>query len=420
MAAGSGDEPADLPCAAVHGLVRTAMTENPGRFALLDVDGGAPGTATAAALAAAVAGDEPQLALRGGTVRLARLARVHADTESDSSASGWNPAGTTLITGGTGTLGRLLARHLVTEHGVRHLLLVSRSGPDAAGAGRLCDELAALGAEVTVAACDDAADRDALRGLLAGIPAEHPLTAVVHAAGVVDDGVITALTPERIDGVLAPKADAALNLHELTASEDLSAFVLFSSVASTLGGAGQAAYAAGNAFLDALAGHRRARGLSAVSLCWGPWAELSTMTGKLGAADFARFARGGLVPMATAEALDLFDAACGRDEAVLVPARFSCPASRTPARPPRCRRCCVGCCAAGAGPPPRPPRRRPPHPPTGSARSPGRSASGPCSTWSAARRPWCWPTRAPNSSTWRRASWTWASTRSAPSNCATG
>ncbi|EPD96937.1 hypothetical protein HMPREF1486_00433, partial [Streptomyces sp. HPH0547] len=322
VAAGSGDEPADLPCAAVHGLVRAAMTENPGRFALLDVDGGAPGTATAAALAAAVAGDEPQLALRGGTVRLARLARVHADTETDSAAPGWNPAGTTLITGGTGTLGRLLARHLVTEHGVRHLLLVSRSGPDAAGAGRLCDELAALGAEVTVAACD-AADRDALRGLLAGIPAEHPLTAVVHAAGVVDDGVITALTPERIDGVLAPKVDAALNLHELTASEDLSAFVLFSSVASTLGGAGQAAYAAGNAFLDALAGHRRARGLSAVSLCWGPWAELSTMTGKLGAADFARFARGGLVPMATAEALDLFDAACGRDEAVLVPARFS-------------------------------------------------------------------------------------------------
>ncbi|MFE0061367.1 type I polyketide synthase, partial [Streptomyces sp. NPDC059003] len=320
VAVDPGDEPADLPCAAVHGLVRAAITENPGCFALLDVDDSTPTAATTAALAAAVAGDEPQLALRGESVRLARLARVHVD--ADSAATGWNPAGTTLITGGTGTLGRLLARHLVTEHGVRHLLLVSRSGPAAAGAQELRDELAALGAEATVAACD-AADRDALRRLLAGIPAEHPLTAVVHAAGVVDDGVITALTPERVDGVLAPKADAALNLHELTASGDLSAFVLFSSVASTLGGAGQAGYAAGNAVLDALAAHRRARGLPAVSLCWGPWAELSTMTGKLGAADFARFARGGLVPLATAEALNLFDAACGRHEAVLVPARFS-------------------------------------------------------------------------------------------------
>ncbi|WP_328891777.1 type I polyketide synthase [Streptomyces sp. NBC_00316] len=328
VAADAGAGPADLPAATVHGLVRAAITENPGRFALLDVDSDSdgdsgPGTgahdpATGGALAAALAGDEPQLVLRDGTVRLARLARVPAE----STPTGWDPAGTTLITGGTGTLGRLLARHLVTEHGVRHLLLISRSGPAAAGAGELRAELAAQGAEVTIEACD-AADRTALQKLLDGIPAEHPLTGVVHAAGVVDDGVVTALTPQRVDGVLAPKVDAALNLHELTAAVGLSGFVLFSSLASTLGGAGQASYAAGNAFLDALAGHRRAQGLSGLSLCWGPWAELSTMTGKLGDADFARFARSGLVPMSTTEALALFDAARGRAEAVLVPARMT-------------------------------------------------------------------------------------------------
>ncbi|THA34085.1 SDR family NAD(P)-dependent oxidoreductase [Streptomyces sp. A1277] len=320
VAAGHDGGPADLPAATVHGLVRAAITENPGRFALLDVGhGGGTGVddpATGGALAAALAGDEPQLLLHDGRVHLARLARVPAD----STPAAWDPAGTTLITGGTGTLGRLLARHLVTEHGVRHLLLISRSGPAAAGAGELRAGLTALGAEVTIEACD-AADRTALRKLLDGIPAEHPLTGVVHVAGVVDDGVVTALTPHQVDRVLAPKADAALNLHELTSDAGLSGFVLFSSLASPLGGAGQAAYAAANAFLDALAGHRKAQGLPGVSLCWGPWAELSTMTGKLSDADFARFARSGLVPMSTAEALALFDAARGRTEAVLVPAR---------------------------------------------------------------------------------------------------
>uniref|UniRef100_UPI00353271A9 type I polyketide synthase n=1 Tax=Streptomyces castrisilvae TaxID=3033811 RepID=UPI00353271A9 len=320
VAAGTHEGPADLPAATVHGLVRAAITENPGRFALLDLDPGhgtgAHDPATGGALAAALAGDEPQLVLRDGGVRLARLARVPAG----GTPAGWDPAGTTLITGGTGTLGRLLARHLVTEHGVRHLLLISRSGPDAAGADELRADLTALGAEVTIEACD-AADRAALQKLLDSIPAAHPLTGVAHVAGVVDDGVVTALTPHQVNRVLAPKADAALNLHELTEDAGLSAFVLFSSLASTLGGAGQAAYAAGNAFLDALAAHRRARGLPGVSLCWGPWAELSTMTGKLSDADFARFARSGLVPMSTAEALALFDAARGHADAVLVPAR---------------------------------------------------------------------------------------------------
>ncbi|WP_086821074.1 type I polyketide synthase [Allokutzneria sp. NRRL B-24872] len=216
--------------------------------------------------------------------------------------------GTVLITGGTGVLGRRIARHLVSEHGVRRLLLLSRSGAP-------CED---LGASVTVVACD-AADRDALAEVIAGIPAEHPLTAVVHAAGVLDDGVITSLTPQRLDTVFAPKVDAARNLHELTRELDLAAFVLFSSAAGVLGAPGQGNYAAANAYLDALAQHRRATGLPAQSLAWGLWDSASAMTGHLDSADLGRIARGGVIPLSTQDGLRLFDAALATGDALAVP-----------------------------------------------------------------------------------------------------
>ncbi|MGO4425736.1 beta-ketoacyl reductase, partial [Streptomyces sp. MCAF7] len=233
----------------------------------------------------------------------------------------FDPDGTVLITGGTGTLGAVLARHLVGRHGVRHLLLASRRGPDAPGATELGAELAELGAEVTVRACDSG-DRAALADLIARIPTGHPLTGVVHAAGVLDDATVSSLTPRHLDTALTPKADAAFHLHELTRHAQLRAFVLFSSAAGVLGAAGQGNYAAANAFLDALAEHRRAQGLPALSLAWGLWEQGSGMTGHLDGTDLARITRSGLAPLATEDALALFDAALVGDRPCLVPARL--------------------------------------------------------------------------------------------------
>ncbi|HEX2312246.1 MAG TPA: SDR family NAD(P)-dependent oxidoreductase, partial [Thermomonospora sp.] len=214
-------------------------------------------------------------------------------------------------------------RHLVTEHGVKHLLLTSRRGQAAEGATELKTNLTALGAQVTIAACD-VADRTALTELLTSI--ERPLTAVVHAAGVLDDGILTSLTPERLDTVLRPKIDAAWNLHELT--DNLDAFVLFSSLAGTLGNPGQANYAAANTFLDTLAHHRHAHGQPATSIAWGLWDEDGAMTGGLADTDRARMASGGVVPLSAEEGLELFDAALGLGEPVSVPARIDMAALR--------------------------------------------------------------------------------------------
>ncbi|WP_425264331.1 type I polyketide synthase [Streptomyces bungoensis] len=226
--------------------------------------------------------------------------------------------GTVLVTGGTGGLGALVARHLASEHGVRRLLLAGRRGPEAPRAAELVAELADLGVHAEVVAVD-VADRDQLAAALGTIPAEHPLTAVVHTAGVLDDGVVSSMTPERLAGVLRPKVDAVAHLHELTRDADLSAFVVFSSIAGTFGGAGQANYAAANAFLDAFAACRRAAGLPATALAWGPWAPGAGMTAELTEADLRRMARGGMLPLNPEQGLGALDAACRRTEPVLAP-----------------------------------------------------------------------------------------------------
>ncbi|MDN0201311.1 SDR family NAD(P)-dependent oxidoreductase, partial [Streptomyces sp. S.PNR 29] len=317
----SGEAP-DPVAASIWGLLRTGQTEHPDRFVLLDLDPGADaGTETAGAIRTALAASAPQVAVRSGTAFTPSLVRVTETTRPDRDVQPIDTSGTVLVTGASGTLGGLIARHLVSEHGVRHLLLTSRRGPAAEGADVLRAELAALGAEATVVACD-MADRAAVAELLSGIPAEHPLSAVVHAAGVLDDAVLEALSPEQVAAVLRPKVDAAWHLHELTQDMDLSAFVLFSSVAGTLGSAGQANYAAANAFLDALAGHRRARGLAASSLAWGLWAEASGMTGHLDHTDLRRLSRLGVAPLSTAAGLAAFDAALRLNAPVVVPVRL--------------------------------------------------------------------------------------------------
>ncbi|HEY0699027.1 MAG TPA: SDR family NAD(P)-dependent oxidoreductase, partial [Micromonospora sp.] len=238
--------------------------------------------------------------------------------------------GTVLVTGGTGALGAALARHLATRHGVRHLVLASRRGRDMPGVAELEADLTAAGATVTVAACD-AADRTAVEKLLATL--ERPVTAVVHTAGVLDDGVISTVTPERLAAVLRPKVDAAVHLHELTAHLDLAAFVVYSSVAGVLGNPGQANYAAANTFLDGLAAHRRSHGQPAHSLAWGQWdTGADGMAGGVGAADLARMRRSGIEPMPVDEALALFDAALDRDEPLQVPVRLDLARLRTVTR----------------------------------------------------------------------------------------
>ncbi|MFI8952034.1 SDR family NAD(P)-dependent oxidoreductase, partial [Streptomyces sp. NPDC053750] len=311
-----GEDVADLAGAAVWGLVRSAQSEDPGRFVLVDTDS----ADTAAAVSSALASGEPQVVIREGVVHGARLVRTPvADVQR---GSGFGADGTVLVTGASGTLGGLFARHLVAAHGVRSLLLVSRRGDEAPGMSELVAELSGLRARVRVAACD-AADREALAALLAGVD----LSAVVHVAGVLDDGVIGSLTPERLERVMRPKVDAAWNLHELTAEQDLSAFVLFSSGSGTLGAPGQGNYAAANAFLDGLAVHRRANGLPAQSLAWGLWA--GGMAGTLDEADRDRMSQGGVRPLAPDEGTALFDAAQGSADPVLVPAKFDLAALRT-------------------------------------------------------------------------------------------
>nr|WP_145910825.1 type I polyketide synthase [Kitasatospora viridis] len=314
--AGEDVDPALGP---VWGLLRSAQAEHPDRLLLVDLDDAAESRrALPGALAAATAAGETQLALRGGTARVPRLTALPAAPADQGAARLLDPDGTVLVTGGLGLLGRLVTRRLVVEHGARHLVLAARRGADTPGAAEFLAELAELGADATAVPVD-AADREALRAVLAGIPADRPLTAVVHAAGALDDGLVTALDPGRLETVLRPKVDAAWHLHELTRDAELSAFLLFSSAAGVLGVQGQANYAAANAFLDALAVHRRAAGLPAASLAWGLWADGSDLTGHLGGADLARLARQGVRPLTADQGLALFTAAVRSGHPLPVP-----------------------------------------------------------------------------------------------------
>lgn len=321
----------DPAAAAIWGFVRTAQTENPGRFTIVDTD---DQPASWARIPAAAETGEPQLRIRAGAVTTPRLAHAHRTAAGPESRSGATDvpglgAGTVLITGGTSGLGAMLSRHLVERYGVRRLVLTSRRGPSAAGGGSAEEELTAAGAQVEIVACD-VTNRESVAELIAAMPDAYPLTAVIHCAAVLDDGVVEALTEDRVNTVLAPKAHGAWHLHELTEHLDLAAFVLFSSVASVLGTAGQANYAAANAFLNALAEARRAAGLPATALCWGFWAERGEAGADLREADVVRLRRQGVLPLSSHEGLALFDAAISRGEPVLVPARLNLPAPGAP------------------------------------------------------------------------------------------
>ncbi|MGW1054580.1 SDR family NAD(P)-dependent oxidoreductase [Streptomyces sp. NPDC002521] len=305
-----------LADAAVHGLVRAAQAEDPGRILLVGraaPDGPIPDRA---ALAALLDSGEPEVWWRDGRAHAPRLVRA------DDSAAEERPWGTVLVTGGTGGLGALVARHLAERHGVTRLVLTSRRGPGAPGAAQLRADLEELGAEAEIVACD-VSDRAALTALLAA----HPVDSVVHTAGVLDDGLVASLTPERLDTVLRPKADAAWHLHELTLERGLSHFVLFSSAAGTIDASGQGNYAAANVFLDALAAHRATLGLPATSLAWGLWSG-GGMGAGLDAAEVRRIESSGIGALDRAEGLELFDAAVAAGSSALVPVRLDTAALR--------------------------------------------------------------------------------------------
>ncbi|MFF0457528.1 SDR family NAD(P)-dependent oxidoreductase [Nocardia africana] len=315
---GTGTNPA---AAAVWGSVRSAQSEHPDRFVLIDEDPAEP--LSADRVAAVLHSGEPQVAVRDGQILVPRLTRASGPAENPPTPLA---DATVLITGGTGGLGAVFARHLVIAHDVRRLVLTSRRGHEAPGAAGLVRELTRAGADARVVACD-VADRDAIRDLLGTIAADDRL-AVIHTAGVLDDGTVESLTAEQVDRVLAPKVDGAWHLHELTRDRDVSAFVLFSSIAGSLGSAGQSNYAAANGYLDALARQRQDAGLTATALAWGPWRQDGGMTGDLDRAAVARWERMGFGQLDDAEGVRLFDQALARPEAQLAPIRFDATAVR--------------------------------------------------------------------------------------------
>ncbi|MFD8417708.1 KR domain-containing protein, partial [Streptomyces sp. NPDC059650] len=310
----------DTAHAPLWGLIRTARAEHAERVIRL-IDLGTEDASDTTALAQALTlADEPEIAVRRGEVRVARLVRAES---GGASLPEFAVDGAVLVTGGTGELGRSVARHLVAVHGVRHLVLTSRQGPDAPGAGELAADLEAAGADSVRIVAADVSDRGQVAGLLAN--ADRPWTAVFHLAAVLDDGLLVSQDAERLARVWGPKAEAALHLHELTRELglDLSAFVLFSSAAGVLGGAGQGNYAAANTFLDALAAHRRGLGLPATSVSWGLWQQAGQgLTATLGQAELARMRRRGIAALSEKQALAALDAALASGRSHLVPVRL--------------------------------------------------------------------------------------------------
>ncbi|MEV1294075.1 type I polyketide synthase [Pseudonocardia sp. NPDC049635] len=325
----TGDDGAPDPAAAaVWGLAGAAQTESPDRIALLDLDGGPDGPpAVAGLLEPLIADPAARIAVRAGTGNLPRLEGIVPVPPGDTWLSGGLPDATVLVTGATGALGGAVARHLVREHGARHLLLVSRRGADAPGAAALADELRELtGPSGTVDLCAaDVADRDALAGVLSLVPPGRPVRAVVHVAGALDDATLGSLTPQRLATVLRPKADAAVLLDELTTT-DAPLMVLFSSAAGVLGGGGQGNYAAANAFLDAFAAARSAAGRRTLSVAWGRWA------GGMAGRDDTGADRSGIAALGAGHALGLLDEALAATAPAVVAMRLDRPALRAAAR----------------------------------------------------------------------------------------
>ncbi|MEV5973487.1 type I polyketide synthase, partial [Streptomyces sp. NPDC051921] len=345
-------EPVNLTQAPLWGLLRAAEAENPGRFLLIDTDTTTDTTPTSPLWHQLATADQPETAARDNHLHTPRLTHTPTTTGADnptttagadnptdatateadpttgtgtatgadagqSTDSPWNTDGTILITGGTGGLGALVARHLATHHHAKHLLLVSRQGPNAEGATTLHTELNNLGTHTTITACD-VTDPHALAHLLDTIDPHHPLTAVIHTAGTMDNGLITNLTPQSLDTVLAPKADAAWHLHHLTRHHNLTAFVLFSSAGGLVLTAGQANYAAANTFLDALAHHRHTQGLPATSLSYGLWSTHTGLNTHTTEADH-RMTRQGLPPLTPHQGLTTLDTALTTPHPHLIP-----------------------------------------------------------------------------------------------------
>jgi len=313
------DEDSFVAGSSIWGLGRTLMQERPElRCTLVDLERDASVAETLQRELAAK-DDENQVAWRGQRRLLARLVRAAAPTQQSDNyrlkSASLRTDGTVVVTGGLGALGLEVAKSLA-KRGLRHLLLTGRRGLSTPGAEEAVSELEALGARVTVAAVD-VADRDELAKVLAAVPVELPLCGVVHAAGLIDDGLLTQQTPERFARVLAPKVLGAWNLHTLTEHADLDLFLLFSSIAGSFGSATQGSYAAGNAFLDGLASYRRSRGLAGQSLAWGPWAERG-VAASLDSQQRARFARQGLSLITPSQGTALFEGSLYGPDAHLV------------------------------------------------------------------------------------------------------